>query len=140
MALLEIGSALLGIGGKLIDKLIPDPSDAAKAKLDLLKMQQDGELHELETRMSAIVAEAKSADPWTSRARPSFLYVVYIIILAAIPMGVLHAYRPDVAANVAAGFKAWLAAIPDDMWWLFGAGYLGYTGARSLDKRKGVSH
>ena len=36
--------ALLGIGGKLIDKLIPDPEQKARAQLELAKMAQDGEL------------------------------------------------------------------------------------------------
>ena len=37
-------TALLEVGGKLIDKLIPDPEAKAKAQLDLAKMAQDGEL------------------------------------------------------------------------------------------------
>lgn len=37
-------TALLDVGGKLIDKLIPDPEAKAKAQLDLAKMAQDGEL------------------------------------------------------------------------------------------------
>ena len=37
--------------------------------------------------MSAIVAEANSSDPWTSRARPSFLYLIYVLLLFAVPMG-----------------------------------------------------
>jgi hypothetical protein len=36
--------ALLNVGGKLIDKLIPDPEAKAKAQMDLAKMAQDGEL------------------------------------------------------------------------------------------------
>ena len=36
--------ALLNIGGKLVDKLIPDPKAQAEAKLSLAKMAQDGEL------------------------------------------------------------------------------------------------
>lgn len=36
--------ALLDIGSKLIDRFFPDPEQKAKAQLDLLKMQQDGEL------------------------------------------------------------------------------------------------
>ena len=36
--------AILGIGGKLIDKLIPDPAAKDAAKLELLKLQQSGEL------------------------------------------------------------------------------------------------
>ena len=39
--------AILGIGGKLIDKLIPDPEAKAKAQLELAKMAQDGELAKL---------------------------------------------------------------------------------------------
>jgi len=36
--------ALLNVGGKLIDKLIPDPEQKAKAQLELTKLAQDGEL------------------------------------------------------------------------------------------------
>ena len=39
---------ILSIGGKLIDKLIPDPEAKAKAQAELLKMQQDGRLAELQ--------------------------------------------------------------------------------------------
>jgi hypothetical protein len=138
MDLIGIGTAAVGVIGKVIDKVFPDPVQAAIAKAELVKLQQDGELKELEIRMSAIIAEAQSKDPWTSRARPSFLYVMYALILAAIPMGVLHAYNPELAVSIAAGLKAWLEALPEELWWLFGAGYLGYTGARTIDKRKGV--
>ena len=133
---IPVVDSILSIGTKLIDKLIPDPEAKAKAQMDLLKLEQDGQLEELRTRMSAIVEEAKSADPWTSRARPAFLYVVYVVILASIPMGILHAIAPSASVAIAEGFKAWLAAIPEPMWWLFGSGYLGYTGARSYDKWK----
>ena len=36
--------ALLNVGGKLIDKLIPDPEAKARAQFELTKMAQDGEL------------------------------------------------------------------------------------------------
>ena len=39
--------ALLGIGNKLIDKLIPDPQAKAQAQMELAKMQQTGELAQL---------------------------------------------------------------------------------------------
>lgn len=126
---------LLDVGGKLIDKIWPDPAEREKAKAQLLQMQQRGELKELETRMSAILAEAQSKDPWTSRARPSFMYVMYTMILASIPMGVLHAFDPAMAVSIADGMKAWLSAIPQEMWMLFGVGYTGYTYARSKDKQ-----
>lgn len=130
-------TGLLDIGGKLIDKLIPDPEQKAKAQIQLLQLQQNGDLEELKTRMSAILAEAQSSDPWTSRARPSFMYVMYVMILSAIPMGVLYAFSPTTAQGIADGMKAWLAAIPAEMWSLFGVGYVGYAAARSFDKSKG---
>ena len=132
-------TAVLNIGGKVLDKIFPDPAQRDQAKLELAKLQQTGEFKDLEIRMSAIIAEAKSADPWTSRARPSFLYVMYILILAAIPMGILSVFRPDMAVQIAEGMKAWLAAVPTELWTVFCIGYTGYTVARSAwDKRKGV--
>ena len=125
---------IVGAGLKIIDKVIPDPAERDKAKLELLKQQQQGSLDEIQQQLSAIIAEANSSDPWTSRARPSFLYVIYVLILAAIPMGFLTAFAPETAQAVTDGFRAWLSAIPDGFVQLFGIGYLGYTGARAVDK------
>jgi len=129
--------AVADLAGKVIDKIFPDKEQADKAKLELLKMQQDGEFKDEENRFNAIVTEAKSSDPWTSRARPSFLYVIYLMILLAIPMGILSAFQPEFAARISTGLRAWLAAIPDSLWALFGAGYLGYSTVRTIDKAKG---
>lgn len=130
-------TAILNIGEKLIDKFIPDPEAKERAKLELLKAQQDGSLRDAEVQLSAIIAEAKSSDPWTSRARPSFLYVMYVMILCSIPMGVLSVFSPSAATQIATGMKAWLSAVPDMLWGVFGTGYLGYTAARSFwDKPK----
>ena len=125
---------LLETGLKILDKVIPDPEAKAKAQLDLLRLQQEGEFKELEMRMNAILAEAQSQDKWTSRARPSFMYVFYVLILWSIVMGFLYVISPETAANFTIGFKQWLGAIPSDLYMLFGMGYLGYTSARSYDK------
>jgi len=127
----EAIGGVFNLGSKLIDKLIPDPQQKAEAQLKLLQLHQDGGLKTVEQQLSAIIAEAKSSDPWTSRARPSFLYVMYIMILTSIPMGVLSVFRPDTAKQIAEGMKAWLAAIPAELWWAFALGYGGYTVARS---------
>ena len=137
--MIPVLSALLPLVGNVLDKVIPDPVEREKAKTEMARMQMDGNLQELEHQLSAIVMEARSTDPWTSRARPSFLYVVYAYLLAAIPMGFLLAFQPESAAAVTDGVGQWLAAIPGEMWSLFGIGYLGYTGARSYDKRKLVA-
>ena len=128
--------------GNIIDKIgnfFPSEKEKNEAKVILLQAEQNGELENVKTQLSAILAEAQSIDPWTSRARPSFLYVVYACILFGIPMGFISAWRPEVATAIATGFGSWLAAIPDSMWGLFGVGYLGYTGARAWEKGKGVT-
>ena len=130
--------AVFGLASNVLDKIFPDKEAADRAKLELLKMQQAGEFKELEERMAAIKMEAGSADPWTSRARPTFMYVIYILILASIPFGVLHVFAPDHAAKFVFGFKAWLEAIPADLLALFGVGYVGYAGARTFEKIKGA--
>lgn len=122
----------------VVGRVWPDPEQQAKAQLELATLAQNGELTVMTSQMSAILAEANSADPWTSRARPSFLYVMYVMILAGIPMGVLYAFQPAIALGIAAGLQAWLGAIPEEMWWLFGVGYTGYTGSRMFEKVKGI--
>jgi hypothetical protein len=67
------------------------------------------------------------------------MYVIYTMLLMGIPMGFLSAYDPVVATNVAEGFKAWLDAIPKELYGLFGVGYVGYTGARTYEKYKGAT-
>ncbi len=135
MALFE---ALIGPLTSIIDKVIPDKEARERAKLELVKLQGSQELDQIQARLSAIVAEANSADPWTSRARPSFLYVMYAMILWAIPMGLLSAARPQAAHAIATGMNAYLAGLPEPLYALFGTGYLGYTAARQWGKAKGV--
>lgn len=132
-------TAVLDIGSKVIDKLWPDKEKADAAKLELYRLQQQGQLEEMKVQLSAIIAEAQSADPYTSRARPSFLYVVYVLILWAIPMGILTIFNPSAAAAFTTGFKAWLSAIPDEILQLFGVVMTGYVLGRSWEKVKGAS-
>ena len=122
----------------LIDKIIPDPKARDAAKLELLKMQGGQDLESLRIQLSAIVAEAQSNDPWTSRARPTFLYVIYAMILWAIPMGLISGVMPEAAADIAAGMNAYLNGLPEPLYALFGTGYLGYTVARQWGKAKGI--
>lgn len=135
---MSIIEGLIGPVAKLIDKIIPDPAARDRAKLELIKLEGTQELEAISVRMQAIVAEANSADPWTSRARPSFLYVMYALLLWAIPMGLIAAVQPDTAMAIAHGMNAYLAGIPEPLYALFGTGYLGYTAARAWGKAKGV--
>lgn len=134
---------LADLVGDTLKRVLPaekmSEKDRTKLEADLKLAIMQAEDSQLQTRMAAILAEAKSADPWTSRARPSFLYVMYILILVSVPMGILAAFSPDTAKDIATGMKDWLKAIPDGLWAVFGAGYLGYSAARSFDKGKIIS-
>jgi len=130
--------AIVGPVSKLLDKIIPDPEARDRAKLELLKLQGDQEMQTITAQMQAIVAEAQSTDPWTSRARPSFLYMMYGLILWAIPMGLIAAVRPEMARGIADGMTTYLRGIPEELYALFGTGYLGYTAARTWGKVKGA--
>jgi len=81
--------SLLNIGGKLIDKLIPDPEAKAKAQMDLAKMAQDGELAKManetelyKTEQTAITERWKSdmvSDSWLSKnIRPMALIAIFM--------------------------------------------------------------
>jgi hypothetical protein len=54
--------ALLNVGGKLIDKLIPDPEAKAKAQLELTKLAQDGELAKMANDIKLVELENANTD------------------------------------------------------------------------------
>ena len=124
----------------IIDKVIPDKGARERAKLELIKLEGSQELETLQARLAAVVAEASSPDPWTSRARPSFLYVMYVMILWALPMGLVAAVQPEAALAIAAGMSAYLNGLPEPLYALFGTGYLGYTVARQWGKIAGTDN
>lgn len=64
-------TAALDIGGKLIDKLWPDPAQRDAAKLRLLELQQAGELAQISVNQE----EAKSSSLFVSGWRPSIGWV-----------------------------------------------------------------
>lgn len=78
--------AILDIGSKLIDKLIPDPEQKAKAQLELMQMQQTGELAQLNADVSEQQEVTKRAqadmasDSWLSKnIRPMTLIFILMV-------------------------------------------------------------
>ena len=93
-------AALLDVGTKLIDKLIPDPEAKAKAQLDLAKMAQDGELAKMandtklfEVEQNNLTDRLKAdmgSDSWLSKnIRPMTLI---FILLAYFIFAMMSAY------------------------------------------------
>ena len=131
---------ILNAVGTIIDKIFPDANVAAQAKVEMMKLAQQGEFKELELRYAAITTEASSADKWTSRARPSFMYVFYVILVVLILIApFVGIFAPQGMAQLFANVKLGFQAIPDSLYGLFGTGYLGYAAARSWEKGKGVT-
>jgi hypothetical protein len=63
-------SIMLGIGNKVIDRLWPDPAQAAAAKLELFKLQQSGELAVITGQMEINKAEAANPSVFVAGWRP----------------------------------------------------------------------
>ena len=82
-------AALFEVGGKLIDKLIPDPEAKAKAQMELGKMVQDGELAKManDTKLYEVEQENitdrwrsdMGSDSWMSKnIRPMALIAIFV--------------------------------------------------------------
>ena len=63
-------TALLDIGNTLITRIFPDPVQAASAKLELVKLQQSGELAQMTGQLDINKVEAASTSVFVSGWRP----------------------------------------------------------------------
>lgn len=131
-------TAALDIGGKLIDRLWPNPEQRDAAKLELLKMQQTGELAQLaaetdlaKAQIAVNQTEAQSARLFVSGWRPFIGWVC----------GGAFAYhyvaQPFLAFLMAsAGHAVTLPAFDMDALMTVLIGILGLGGMRSFEKIK----
>ena len=134
----DLGSILGGNIGELFSKIVGafklDPTkraeleslkethavELAKIQLELEAKVQDSISREIEAASANIRAEASSGDKYTSRARPSFMYMCIALLFwnyAIVP----------VLGKVP-------VTMPDALFYLFGFSILGYTGARTFEK------
>jgi len=131
--------ALLNIGGKLVDKLIPDPKAQAQAKLELAKMAQDGELAKManetklyETEQDNLTGRHKAdmaSDSWLSKnIRPMTLIA---ILTGYFVFALMSAFNLDTNAAYVELLGQWGMLI---MSFYFG----GRTLEKVIDLRKGA--
>jgi uncharacterized membrane protein (DUF106 family) len=80
---------IVGVGMKLIDKLIPDPQAKAQAQLELAKLAQDGKLAEIQADTAEQQELTKRAqadmasDSWLSKnIRPMTLIFILVVYTA----------------------------------------------------------
>jgi len=105
-------TAMLDIGGKVIDRLFPDPNQAAAAKLELIRLQQSGELAQLTAdvdvakgQMAINEAEAASNSVFVAGWRPFVGWVcgaafAYKFVVAPAAAFILTAYGHAVVLPV----------------------------------------
>ena len=81
-------AGLLEIGGKILDKVLPDPEAKAKAQMELTKLAQDGELAKMANETKLFELEQNnvsdrwkadmSSDSWLSKnIRPMSLIAIF---------------------------------------------------------------
>ena len=80
----------------------------------------DAQGKEIEIASLNIRAEVNSGDKFTSRSRPSFIYMMLLIL------GCNYIIFPIINRQV--------IEFPEPLFWLFGSCMLGYTGARTWEK------
>lgn len=68
-------SALFEVGSKVLDRILPDPAQQAAAKLELLKLQQSGELAQISGQMEINKVEAANSSIFVSGWRPSIGWI-----------------------------------------------------------------
>jgi hypothetical protein len=75
-------TAALDVGGKLIDRLWPDPAQRDQAKLAMLELAQKGELAELTGRAEIVKTEAASTHWLAANWRPLTMLTFCGLIVA----------------------------------------------------------
>jgi len=127
-------SAALDLGNTLITRIFPDPAQAANAKLELLKLQQSGDLATMTAQTDINKQEAQSASIFVSGWRPAIgwvcaLALFYQYLLKPLTVGILPAF--GIAAPP-------LPGLDDNLWQLM-MGMLGMGGLRTFEKVQGVA-
>lgn len=127
-------TAVLDIGGKLIDRMWPDPAQAAAAKLELMKLQTSGELQVIAGQLEINKAEAANASVFVSGWRP-FIGWVCGSACAWNWIGL------PIAKVVAAWFGHPITLAPADLTEMLPIliGMLGLGGLRTAEKISGVA-
>ena len=135
-------TAILDVGGKVIDRLFPDPAQRDAAKLELFKLQQNGELAQLaaETELSKGQIEvnkedAKSSSLFVSGARPFILWGCGLAMMYAAMIEPIMRFVATVVFSYTGAFPVLDTTLTTQVL----LGLLGLSGFRSYDKKNGVA-
>ena len=113
-------SAVLNLGGKVLDKFVQDKDLAAKLKSEMAIAAMNGELKELEAQVSIITTEAQGN--WLQRSWRPLTMVWFSVLLGMYWFGFAPDYLIDNPATV------------DQLFGLLKLGIGGYVLGRSVEK------
>jgi hypothetical protein len=127
-------SAALDLGNTLITRIFPDPAQAANAKLELIKLQQSGELASMTAQTDINKVEAASSSLFVSGWRPAIGWV------CALALAYQYLLKP-LSGVIASLFGVTIPPLPglDDNLWQLMMGMLGMGGLRTFEKVQGVA-
>lgn len=128
-------TAVLDIGGKLIDRLWPDPVQAANARLELFKLQTSGELQLIAGQLEVNKEEAKNASIFVSGWRPFVGWIggmglAYVALVEPVSRFV---------ATVIYNYTGTFPVIDTTITFQILLGMLGLGGMRTFEKYSGVA-
>lgn len=130
---------IVGVAGKVLDKIFPDPIAQANARLELLKLQQSGELEALandiklaQMQSDVNVQEAKSGNIFIAGWRP-FVGWVCGVGFAIQVLGPLLQWTAALFGKVVVFPELDFSVMGPTL-----AGMLGFAGMRTFEKFKNV--
>lgn len=132
--------ALIPVIGTVIDKIFPDADQAEKAKYELFKLQQEGELKALDADLQLALGqikineiEAGHADGFRANWRPA---TGWICVFGLGYQFLLQPLLPWIV-TVAGGSVPPLPAIDNETLMVLLTGMLGLGGLRTFERIKG---
>ena len=132
-------AALFELGGKILDKVLPDPAAKAAAQLELLKLQQSGELAELaattdlaKLQIQTNQEEAKTGNWFIAGWRP---FIGWICGLGLLYVSLLEPVGRFVA-TVFFHYTGTFPVIDTSLTMQVMMGMLGLAAARTVEKIK----
>jgi Holin of 3TMs, for gene-transfer release len=134
-------AALFELGGKILDKVLPDPAAKAAAQLELLKLQQNGELAELaattdlaKLQIQTNQEEAKTGNWFIAGWRPFIGWICGLGLLYVSLVEPIGRFIATVFFHYASAFPV----INTDITMQVMMGMLGLAAARTVEKVKGA--
>lgn len=121
------------LGKDLIDRFIPDKSEAARVEAEFLRMAAQGELQQVIAQLEINAKEAQHASIWVAGWRPFFGWAGGAGFVYAVMVQPLLAWW---------ALTQGLPTPPElnmDLLWVVITGMLGIGGLRSVEKIKGAS-